>query len=75
MHSLCADSSLPGLLVEKGIGHTLSPLDAKLLAIVSYRERKRQFLQNAMPGKLSTLWWKTTHSRIYLRNANLFYWT
>lgn len=44
MHSPCADSSLPGLLVEKGIGHTLSPLDTKLLATVSYRERERQFL-------------------------------
>lgn len=65
MHSPCADSSLPGLLVEKGIGHTLSPLDAKLLLIVSYRERERQFLQNAILGKLSTLRWKTTHPRIF----------
>lgn len=32
------------LLVEKGIGYTISPLDMELFAVVSCWERERQFL-------------------------------
>jgi hypothetical protein len=45
------------LIIEKGVGHTILPLDVELL--------ETQFLYSVAPGKLSTLQCKTTCPRIF----------
>lgn len=67
MHKAYASQSRPNPSTKSQGGHEVLPLAAKLLAIVSCYGGRGSFFENAAPGKLTTLQWKNTHSRIFLQ--------